>query len=83
MRRFEAEPRAKKPADFDEWADELGLLADTEGAHALIGMLWYAPPECIAYLMLEPGLWPGLLARGTFADMQRYVRGVMAGRVGL
>jgi hypothetical protein len=79
MSRFEAEPRATKPTDFDPWLEELGLLADTEGAQALLGIIWYAPVECLAYLVTVPGLWAGLLARSKYADLKRFYLGVAIG----
>ena len=84
MRRFEAEPRVPKPDDFDEWLWELGLLADTAGAWALIGAWMYSSDECCRYLIAIPGMWDGLIARGHYADRARYEAGVRVGRrVGL
>jgi hypothetical protein len=85
MRRFEAEERARKPRDFDAWLLELQLFTDCNGADAVIGvLLHYAPVECLRYLVAQPALWDELLARGRYADQQRYREGVRFGRgVGL
>jgi len=79
MPRFEPEARVQKPADFDQWLWEVGLLADTEGAWALIGMWWHSPPECCRYLLTLPGMWTGLLARGLYADRVRFEIGIVNG----
>jgi hypothetical protein len=84
MRRFEVEDRAPKPPEFDAFIEELGLIADCEGAWALVGMFWHAPPECCKYLAAHQHVWEGLLARARFADARRYSEGVHVGRrVGL
>ena len=84
MQRFEAEDRAVKPPDFDAFVDELGLVADCEGAWALVGMFWHAPVECCRYLAAHPAIWEGLIARARYADLQRWATGVRLGRgVGL
>jgi len=80
MRRFEAESRAVKPSEFDPWLEELGLVADCEGAWALVGMFWHAPVECCRYLVAHQPLWEGLVARARFADAQRWHAGVWRGR---
>jgi len=80
MPRFEAEARVQKPADFDQWLWEVGLLADTEGAWALIGMWWHSPPECCRYLASQPALWELLIARARYADARRWDAGVRLGR---
>ena len=71
MKRFECEARAVKPADYDEWALELGLLADSEGFWPLTIGWTYAPPECCAWLQTVPGAWAQLEARARFADAKR------------
>jgi hypothetical protein len=85
MRRFEAEARASLPPDFAGFAAELGLYAECEGEAALIGcVMEFAPLECVRYLSTHPELWLELLARGRYADQQRYREGVRFGRgVGL
>ena len=80
MSRFETEERPVKPDEFDEWLDELGLLADCEGAWALIGAWMYSPTECTRYLVTLPGLWEGLIARGRYADLRRFDLGMRVGR---
>ena len=81
MLSFEAEPRTRKPEQFEAWLDEIGLLADCEGLEALIGILqWFSPVECCAYLITLPGVWPELLARARFADAKRFAEGVYIGR---
>jgi len=84
MRRFEAEPRAVLPLDFDAWLHDLGDVADTCGAWALVGAWRKAPTEYCRYLVTLPGLWEGLIARAQYADRVRYEAGVLTGRgVGL
>jgi len=80
MKRFECEERAVKPADFDGFLWELGLLADTAGAWALIGVFMSMPTEVCRYLLTLPGMWEGLIARGRYADRIRYELGVRVGR---
>jgi hypothetical protein len=80
MRRFEPEPRAVMPEDFGPWLGELALLADAEGAWALVGAWMHAPRECCRYLVTVPGLWEGLIARAQYADQLRWAQGVRAGR---
>lgn len=81
MRFLEAEPAfTLKPYEFDGWMDELGDVADEAGAWALIGCFWHASEECCRYLVANPTLWQGLLARAQFADKRRYESGVMLGR---
>jgi hypothetical protein len=70
-KRFEAEPRAAKPPEFDAWMDDLAEIADTEGTWTLIMAWMYAPPECCAYLMRLPGLLEGLMLRARYTDQQR------------
>jgi len=82
MRRFEAEPRAVLPLDFDAWLGGLGDIADTCGAWALIGAWRKSPTEYCRYLVTIPGLWEGLIARGQYADRARYEAGVYRGRNG-
>jgi hypothetical protein len=79
MPRFEPEPRAVKPPDFDAWLDELGLVADCEGEWALIGTLWRSPRECCAYLATIPGMWASLLTRARYADFRRFYDAVWMG----
>jgi len=85
MQRFEAEPRARKPRDFDAWLAELQLFTDCNGEEAVIGVLMhYAPVDCMSYLVAQPALWDELLSRGRYADAQRFRDGVRVGRgVGL
>lgn len=80
MRRFEAEARPEKPADFDDFVEELGLVADCEGAWALVGAFWFAPVECCRYLAAHPIVWEYLLARAHYADLRRWDAGVRFGR---
>ena len=81
MRFLETEPAfVLKPYEFDAWIDELGLVADCEGAWALIGAFWFAPEDCCRYLVANPAIWEGLLARGRYADRKRFETGVMFGR---
>ena len=80
MRRFEAEPRAHRPRDFEVWLAELQLFADCNGEEAVIGVLMhYAPVECVRYLVALPTLWDELLARGRYADQVRFREGVRVG----
>jgi len=73
-----------KPRDFDQWYGELRLLANSEGLWAAVGMLWYSPAECCAYLQTIPGAWALLETEARFADRERYSTGVRLGRgVGL
>ena len=84
MRRFEAEDAPVKPLDFDAFLEELGLVADCEGAWALVGMFWHAPVEVCRYLASQPALWELLIARARYADARRWDAGVRLGRgVGL
>jgi len=78
--RFELEGRARKPAGFDAWLDELGLVGDCEGEWALVGMLWHSDRACCAYLATLPGVWPGLLARAQYSDRCRFTFGIWSGR---
>ena len=81
MTRFDSDARVmEKPADFDGWLWECGLMADTEGAWALIGMWWGSPVECCRYLLTLPGMWEGLLARGRYRDRVRFELGIYVGR---
>jgi len=81
MSRFEAEPRATKPKDFDPWAVELGLYAECEGLQALLGIVThYAPVECVRWLAVDQPLWAQLVARAREADRQRFSFGVAHGR---
>lgn len=70
-KRFEAEPRATKPADFDAWIVDLAEIADEEGVWLLIMAWMYAPPECCAYLMRMPGLIESLIVRAQYTDQTR------------
>ena len=84
MRRFEHEDAPVKPLDFDAFVEELGLVAECEGAWALIGAFWFAPLECCRYLASQPELWELLIARARYADARRWDAGVRLGRgVGL
>jgi hypothetical protein len=84
MQRFEVEARQPKPPDFDVWLLGLGDVADTCGAWALIGAWRKSATEHCRYLVSQPGLWEGLIARGQYADRARYEAGVVIGRgVGL
>jgi hypothetical protein len=84
MRRFEYEDAPVMPPDFEDFLDELGLVADCEGAWALVGMFWHAPIECCRYLASQPELWELLIARARYADARRWDAGVRLGRgVGL
>ena len=80
IRRFEMEPRPVKPIDFDQWLHEVGLVADCEGAWALVGTFWWSPPECCRFLVSVPGLWEGLLARARYADTLRFTAAIVRGR---
>jgi len=80
MKRFEYEDHPPKPADFDGWLSEMALLGDSEGQWALIGMWFYSPRECCAYLVSLPGVWQELLSRAAYADAQRYGVGITVGR---
>ena len=78
--RFEPEPRATKPADFDGWLDELGLYTDVSGECGLVEVVMqYAPPECVRYLVAQQHLWQGLHARARYADTTRLMCGVYVG----
>ena len=81
MKRFEAEPRVLKPKGFDEWLCELDLGAE-EGPWILVMAWMYAPVECSAYLVAQPGVWEGLLARAQYAAAHRDWS-VIARRVGV
>jgi hypothetical protein len=70
-KRFEAEPLATKPAEFDEWIDDLAEIADQEGTWTLILSWMLAPSECCAYLMRLPGLLEGLMLRARYTDQKR------------
>jgi hypothetical protein len=84
MRRFEFEESPPKPIDFEDFVEELGLVADCEGAWALVGMFWHAPVECCRYLACQPALWEELISRARYADARRWDAGVRLGRgVGL
>jgi hypothetical protein len=80
-RRFEAEARAMKPDAFDEWLEELGDVAD-EGPWVLVMAWMYAPVECCAYLVAQPGVWDGLVARAQYAAAH-HDWSVIARRVGV
>lgn len=80
MTRFEHEPRAFKPDGFDDWYGELRLLANSEGLWAAVGMLWYSPAECCAFLQTIPGAWALLEAEARYTDRERYSTGVRLGR---
>jgi hypothetical protein len=71
-RRFEAEPRAVKPNDYDGWFDEIGLLADSEGFWPLMIGWNYAPIECCQFLQTVPGAWASLETRARFADTKHH-----------
>ena len=84
MQRFEAEERAPRPLDYDAWLVDLGDVADTCGAWALIGAWRRAPTDYCRYLVTQPGIWEALVARAQYADRRRYESGVLTGRgVGL
>lgn len=70
-KRFETEPRAPMPKDFEPWLEELGLLADCEGFWPLMIGWTYAPPECCQYLQTIPGAWALLCTRARYADSLR------------
>lgn len=72
--------RRSKPPEFDLWLEEIGMVADTLGAWALVGVWMGSPVECNRYLVTVPGAWEGLLARGHFADRRRFEMGVCNGR---
>jgi hypothetical protein len=80
MKRFEAEARALKPDGFDSWYGELRLLANSEGLWAAVGMLWFSPAECCAYLQTIPGAWALLETEARYTDRERYREGVHVGR---
>jgi hypothetical protein len=80
MRSLQAEPRPIKPIDFDEFVEELGLVADCEGAWALVGAFWFAPQDACRYLASQPVIWEYLYARARFADARRWDAGVRLGR---
>lgn len=81
MRFLESEPPVVlKPFQFDEWYEEIGLVADCEGAWAVVGMFWSASEECCRYLVSHPSLWESLLARGRYSDRRRFETGVTLGR---
>jgi hypothetical protein len=73
-KRFEAEPRATKPADFDEWIVDLAAIADEEGVWMLVMSWMYAPPASCAYLMRMPGMLEGLMVRARYTDQKRATR---------
>ena len=79
MPRFEAEPRAQLPRDFDAWLQGLGDVADTCGAWAVIGAWRKGPTEHCRYLVTLPGVWEQLIARGLYADRVRYEFGIANG----
>jgi hypothetical protein len=81
MQRFETEARVLKPEGFDEWLGELDLVVD-EGPWVLVMAWMYAPAECCQYLVAQPGLWQGLLARAQYAAAH-HDWSVIARRVGL
>jgi hypothetical protein len=81
MQRFEPEPRAEMPPDFEGWIAELLLLADAEGEAATLGiLLQYAPLECVSFLATVPALCAELISRARYADRCRFEFGVYAGR---
>jgi hypothetical protein len=75
--RFEPEPRATKPDEFEEWMVELAEIADTEGTWTLVMSWMYAPVECCAYLMRMPGVLEGLMLRARYTDRKRAARSGM------
>jgi hypothetical protein len=68
MSRFEAEPRATKPPQFEAWLAELEEIADSEGVDLLCVAWLYSPVEPCDYLGRLPGLMQELLARARWAD---------------
>jgi len=70
-KRFEAEPLATKPPEFDEWIAELAEIADEEGLWTLVMSWLYAPAPCCAYLMRLPGKLEGLMLRARYTDQKR------------
>jgi hypothetical protein len=78
MSHFEAEPRATKPPDFEEWVTDLAEIAETEGVWMLTMAWMYAPVECCAYLMRVPGLMTMLMQRAKYTDQQRATRSGMS-----
>jgi len=82
MRRFEPEPRAVRPPDYDAWLLGLGDIADTCGAWALIGAWRKSPTDYCRYLVTQHYVWEELIARGQYADRVRYEAGVYRGRNG-
>ena len=79
MPRFEAEARTPIPADFDAWLVDLGDIADTCGAWALIGAWRTSNTAHCRYLVGLPGVWEQLIARGLYADRVRYEFGIANG----
>jgi hypothetical protein len=75
MSRFEAEPRAGKPAEFDEWIGDLVEIARTEGVWLLIMAWMYAPVECCKYLTRLPGVVEALIALAEHTDATRTAAG--------
>jgi hypothetical protein len=77
-KRFEAEPRAMKPAEFDEWVGDLAEIADTEGVWMLVMAWMYAPPDCCMYLTRMTGMLEGLILRARYTDQKRAARSGMS-----
>ena len=81
MRCLETEPPASvKPSGFDDFLDELSMVADHAGVWALIGVFWFAPEEPCRYLVAHPHLWEGLLTRARYADWKRFESGMQLGQ---
>jgi len=56
------------------------LFADLNGESGLLGVVMiYAPLECVCALAANQPLWAELIARGRYADQQRYFAGITAG----